>query len=188
MATQSNPHHLILGETKDFLTGKVIPDTYDEQYRQKIAKLLVNNCEFKKDKISNNVLFQINISNQKAILKIDFLVYFRKKTIMLIKFAPGSLITRRLSTVALSRIVEPYQIPIVVVTNGKDAEIINGRSGKVESSGLDHLPAKSKIINRFDAFDFKPIETNVIEKASRIVYACEVDGACPCDTDICRLE
>ena len=35
-------HHLILGELVDFISGKIIKDTHDERYRQKLAHLLVN--------------------------------------------------------------------------------------------------------------------------------------------------
>ena len=34
---------------------------------------------------------------------------------------------------------------------------------------------------------FKPISANRVEMESRIVYAYEVDGSCPCDDTICRL-
>ena len=34
-------HHLILGETVDYITGQTITDTHDERARQKIARFLV---------------------------------------------------------------------------------------------------------------------------------------------------
>ena len=100
----------------------------------------------------------------------------------MIKYAPGSLVTRRLSTLALSRIIKSYQIPIVVVTNGEDAEILEGDSGNVTSTGLDNLPVKN-----IEKFSFKPIKKTMFDQASRIVYACEIDGACPCDSDVCII-
>ena len=35
-------HHLILGELDDLITGESIKDTHDERYRQRIARLLVD--------------------------------------------------------------------------------------------------------------------------------------------------
>ena len=35
-------HHLILGETVDYITGNIVADTHDERYRQKIAHLLIH--------------------------------------------------------------------------------------------------------------------------------------------------
>ena len=152
MENLSNPHHLVLGELDDFLTGDRLPDTHDERYRQEIAKNIVITGQFKKQDIHANIPITIEAGKRKAILKVDFLVKFNGKTVVLIKYAPGSLVTRRLSTLALSRIVESYQIPFAIITNGEDAEIIDGASGKVILNGLENLPDK-KNIEETIAFD-----------------------------------
>ncbi|MBU1342841.1 MAG: type I restriction enzyme HsdR N-terminal domain-containing protein [Proteobacteria bacterium] len=188
MENQSNPHHLVLGKLSDFLTGCVLSDTHDERYRQKIAKKLVQNCKFKKTDILSNITIEVAAGKRKATLKVDFIITFQGKTVVLIKYAPGSLVTRRLSTIALSRILKPYQIPIVVITNGEDAEILDGNSGKVMATGLEKLPYKEDIEKNMASFLFKPIENIMFDQASRIAYACEVDGACPCDSDVCIIE
>lgn len=188
MENQSNPHHLVLGKLNDFLTGCVIADTLDERYRQKIAKMLVLDGRFDKNDIETNISLKVVAGNRKAVIKIDFLVQYKERTIALIKYAPGSLVTRRLSTLALSRIIEPYQIPIVVITNGEDAEILNGDSGKVVATGLENLPDKDHVKKNMASFLFKPIKKTLFDQASRIAYACEIDGACPCDSDICIIE
>jgi len=188
MDNQPNPHHLVLGELKDFLTGSVLTDTLDERYRQKIVEKLLLDCRFKKNDIKSNFTIEVVAGKNKASIKVDFLVQYQEKIIALIKYAPGSLVTRRLSTLALSRIIKPYQIPIVVVTNGEDAEILEGDSGKVTSSGLDNLPVKEDVRKNIEKFSFKPITKTIFDQASRIVYACEIDGACPCDSDVCIIE
>ncbi len=188
MSIQSNPHHLVLGELKDYLTGEILPDTYDERYRQKIAKRLVHECGYKKSDILNNIVFEVKAGEKNAKIKVDFLVKFRNKIVVLIKFGPGSIVSRRLPALALSRIIKSYQIPIVVVTNGEDAEVLDGYSGKVIAAGVDNLPHFDEIKTDGDFFLFEPIKQSVFDQASRIVYACEVDGACECDTDICILK
>jgi hypothetical protein len=188
MEIQSNPHHLVLGELDDFLTGSILPDTLDERYRQKIAKKLVFNGGFKKTDIERNIVIEVMAGEKKSTVKVDFLISLQKKVIMLIKFSPGSLVTRRLSTLGLSRIIKPYQIPIAVITNGEDAEIIDGNSGKVIATGFDNLPDKKTIKKDIASFLFKPINLRVLDQASRIVHACEVDDACPCDSDVCIIK
>ena len=188
MENESNPHHLVLGKLTDFLTGIILPDTLDERYRQKIAKSLVIDFRFQKKNIRNNISLEVIAGLKKAVIKIDFLVNGNEKTIALIKFAPGSIVTRRLSTLALSRIIKPYQIPIVVITNGEDAEILEGDSGKVISTGLKNLPDKKSVEKNISSFSFKPINEAMFDKASRIAYACEIDGACSCDSDICIMK
>ncbi len=188
MENKSNPHHLVLGKLKDFLTGGVLTDTLDERYRQKIAKKLVMEGKFGKNEIVSNTILEVVAGLKKAAIKIDFLVNVNEKTIALIKFAPGSIVTRRLSTLALSRIIKPYQIPIVVITNGEDAEILDGDSGKVISTGFKNLPDKKSVEKIISSFSFKLINEAIFDKASRIAYACEIDGACSCDSDICIIK
>ncbi len=188
MEEQPNPHHLVLGELNDFLTGKIIADTLDERFRQKIAKKLVYDCGFEKHEIKSNFKLEIRAGAKKALAKIDFLVEYRKKTIMMIKFAPGSLVTRRLASLALSRIIQPYQIPFAVITNGENAEIIDGYTGRVIAEGLDRLPDRNDVRAGLSGFSFDDIKKEVFNKASRIAYACEIDGACACDSDVCIIE
>ena len=106
---------------------------------------------------------------------------------MVIKYGPGSLVTRHRPVLAASRVVAPYQIPIAVATNGEDAEILAGSSSKVLSRGLNTIPSKTKLHGMADRFNFNliPAERAVME--SRILYCYEVDDSCPCDEDICRL-
>ncbi len=182
---ETNPHHLIMGELTDFLTGKIIPDTHDERYLQKLSKHLVNNLGYSKADLIKDQKLNITTGGRNAVLIVNFVVKFQDKVWMILKFAPGSLVTRRLSNLALSRVIAPYQIPFVVTTNGEDAEIINGITGKVSAQGLDHIPGKGKLLNMDAARFFQPVLPGVYEKASKIAFACEIDGACPCDTDRC---
>lgn len=181
-------HHLILGELTDYITGKRIPDTHDERYRQKISHLLVDTLGFDKKSIAKSEKYLIQANNKKAELKLDFLVTIEKKALMLIRYAPGSIVSRRQSTTAWSRIVRPYQIPVAVTTNGEDAEIIDGFTGNVITTGLNNIPPKSKldILQKNGTSDKLP--DKIRHMALRIIYAIDVDGSCSCDTDICRLD
>ncbi len=188
MTKSSNPHHLILGELKDFLSGKILPDTHDERYRQKILKILITKKHYKREHIYRNLKIQIGAGRKRASILVDFLIKFKNRKICLIKYAPGSLVTRRLSTLAISRTVVDYQIPYVVITNGDDAEVLDGDTGKVVDTGLLNIPSFQMTNEKFSRFLFQPIDAIKKEQALRIAYACEVDGACPCDTDICIIE
>ncbi len=188
MKPNANPHHLVLGELKDFLSGLVISDTHDERYRQKIVRMLVLENKFVKNDVLANINIEILTGGKKARVKIDFLISHQEKIVALIKYAPGSLVTRRLSTLALSRLIRPYQIPFVIITNGEDAEIMDGDSGKIIATGFKNIPNKEMIIKNWSSFSFKPIQDKIFDQASKIAFACEVDGACPCDSDVCILE
>jgi hypothetical protein len=182
-----NGHHLILGELDDFITGEPLKDTHDERYRQQLARLLVNRKGYLKKDIKPRQSLIAQAGNQKARIKVDFVIYLDGKACMIIKYGPGSIVTRRRPLLAISRVLESYQIPMAVVTNGVNAEIVEGASGHVVSQGLETIPSKAHLTDIVSGFYFAPIDADRAAMESRIVYCFEVDGSCPCDEDICKL-
>jgi len=180
-------HHLILGKLIDFITGETLEETHDERYRQEIARLLVEHKGYDKTDIQPRCDLIARADEKQAMVKIDFSVNLADKICMIIKYGPGSLVTRHRPALAASRLLAPYQIPVVVITNGEDADIVEGSSGKLISKGLDSIPAKPELIDRIAKERFNPISGEQAERESRIVYAFEVDGSCPCDDTVCRL-
>jgi len=170
--------YLVLGEIEDYITGKTIKDTHDERYRQKLARLLVDDKGYQKKDIKTGCEVHVKAGDKSAISIIDFMVTLSGKICMIIKYAPGSLVTRRRTVLAASRLAADYQVPFVVVTNGEDAEVIDGSTGNVISNGLDSIPSKSEIIKNTDDKDFKKISAKQVTMESRIIYALEVDGSC----------
>jgi hypothetical protein len=69
-----NGHHLILGELNDFITGEILKDTHDERYRQRLARLLVNRKGYLKSDIEPRKNLIVQAGENKAAIKIDFLV------------------------------------------------------------------------------------------------------------------
>lgn len=188
MIVNHNDHHLLLGELTDFLSGEVMADTHDERYRQKIARFLVDSRGYHKSQIQKSVDQIIHAGSKTARMKIDFLVSVQNRIGMIIKYNPGSIVTRRQSGIALSRIVAPYQIPVVVITNGETAEIVEGATGNVTGSAFDALPSRNELEVLVSTHIFEPVPEKIKDMASRIVHAFEIDDACPCDSDICRME
>ncbi len=171
-------HHLILGELEDFLSGKTVTDTHDERYRQKIARHLVVTLGFNKNDIEAGRELTIQTGGRTADVRIDFLVYQNNRVVMMIKYAPGSLVTRRLSTRALSRLVFDYQIPFAVITNGEDAELISAKTGEVAGQGLSAIPGPEHPMLKKVSDILDKVPRKMADQAAKIVIACEVDGSC----------
>ena len=182
-----NGHHLILGELTDFITGETLKDTHDERYRQKIARLLIRQLGYLAADIEPRKTLVARAGGKKAVLKIDFTITLAGKTCMVLQYGPGSLVTRRRAVLAVSRLIAPYQVPVAVITNGQDAEIINASSGKVTASGLKSIPSKSDLTRMAAGETFAPISEQRAEIESRILYCYEVDDRCECDDDVCHL-
>ncbi len=129
----------------------------------------------------------VRADGNKAMVFIDFVITLFSEVRMIIKYGPGSLVTRHRPAIAASRVCCPYQIPVVVVTNGEDADIFEGNSGKLISHNLENVPKKQKLVELTKDIQSRTISQKQVEMESRILYAFEVDDSCPCDDTICRL-
>ncbi len=180
-------HHLVLGQLTDIITGEKIEDSHDERYRQEIANILLAEKGYSKDDIKTRVELVAKAGELFALVKIDIAITLSGKISMIIKYSPGSIITRHRCTIAASRLLAPYQIPVVVVTNGIDADILDGSSAKVISKGFGSMPDKSELAKIRAKAVFKTITPKQIEMEARILYAFEIDDRCPCDDSVCIL-
>ena len=182
-----NGHQLVLGKLVDVITGETLKDTHDERHRQKIGRLLVNRKGYLKADIEPRKQLLVEADTKKAILKIDFVITLADRVCMVVKYGPGSLVTRRRAVLAVSRLIAPGQVPVAVITNGEDAEIMKGASGEIIAQGLDSIPKKPDLETIAASEAFMTISDKQAEMESRILYCFEVDDSCECDDDICRL-
>ncbi len=180
-------HHLILGKQLDYLTGETLADTHDERYRQALAKLLVEEKGYYKSDLVPRRKLIVTAGDKCAQVQIDFIVKIDDTIAMIVRYGPGSLVTRHRPAIAASRVLTAYQIPLVVVTNGLDADIIDGKTGSVLSKGLGTIPDRQSLLAHCRADAKEPISPERAESEQRILYAYDVDDSCPCDDSICRL-
>jgi hypothetical protein len=181
-------HHLILGKLSDLLTGEVLDDTLDERYRQAIARHLTERKGHAAADIEPRRELLLRAGPHQAVIRVDFVVRAAGRAAMVVRFGPGSIVSRERPALAVARLIAPYQVPVVVVTNGEDAEVLDGASGAVVGRGLDAIPDRRELLARVRDFDFPPIPPERAEMESRVAYCYDVDGACPCDDTICRLD
>lgn len=180
-----NDHHLIMGQLVDFLTGRTLDDTHDERYRQKIAQLLVTAKGYDKAQIRSGRVIELRAGPKRARVAVAFMVAVDGRTAMLIHYGPGSLTTRHRPALALARLAAPYQIPVVVVTNGEQADILNGRTGATVARGLADIPSFRRLRRMLAGHQWTAVSERRAEMEARIAMAYEVDDRCPCDTDVC---
>lgn len=180
-------HHLILGELTDRLTGETLPDTHDERFRQEIARFLVEERAFSPSEIRPRVMLTVRAGTRGGRVPVDFLVTAVGRAAMMVKYGPGSLVTRHRPAVAMARLVSDRPVPVVVVTNGEAADVLDGITGKLRGSGWDAIPDREALAHIAAEADATPLSSKRAEMEARIVYAYEIDGTCPCDTTVCRV-
>jgi len=180
-------HELVLGETTDFITGEKLVDTIDERARQKIARFLVEEKGFLKDEIRVRQQIRLQLDGETGAFRVDFLVRLEGKAFMVIIFGPGSLVSRERPAVAAARLIEKYEVPITVVTNGQGAEVLETKTGTVIAEGLENIPSRVEALERWGTLAFESLSEERLLKEKRILYAFEVLAERECNEFTCSL-
>ncbi|MBC8317581.1 MAG: type I restriction enzyme HsdR N-terminal domain-containing protein [Desulfobulbaceae bacterium] len=178
-------HHIVYGTCKDFVTGEIIVDTDDERYRQKLARYLVEEKGYEKKDIKIGEKIETLYNGQFVSSKMSMVLSSNGKRIVIIRYAPGSLVTRERSAIAAARVLdENYQIPLAVVTNGEDAELLDTYTGEILRRGLDGIPAYGEALALADKLGFAPFpDEKKRERELRILNAYDIEVCCaggPC--------
>ena len=130
----------------DFITGKEIPAIGAEANRQAVEKFFVKNKGFDLKNIEVCVDLRITVAGKPYASQIDMIVCVDGRRFMAIKCAAGSLGSREREIIAAARILDDYQIPFSVVSDGKTAIVLDTVSGKKVGNGLDAIPSKKEAV------------------------------------------
>jgi hypothetical protein len=182
-------HKRILGKITDFITGREITDTDDERYRQKIARFLVEERGYPREDIEVKRRIELDIEGKKVLSMVDFVVRVKGRSVMIVRYGPGSLVTRERPALASARVLEPYQVPVTVVTNGEDAEVIDTATSEVISTGIASIPSREVLLKRLEDTEFTPVSPGRREAEKRILSAYDwLEHSLECDDDWCAPE
>lgn len=173
-------HHLIYGTLHDCLTGEELMDTDDERIRQSLALMMIEEKGFTRDQIRGRATIETLFAKNFVRSTIELVVSLHEKETMILRYGPGSLVSRERAAVAAARVLnKEYRIPLAVVTNGKDAELIDVSSGEVIAYGMDGIPDSVKLGELFSQLDFlPPPDDDHREKELRILNAFDVERCC----------
>jgi len=173
-------HHIVYGTLQDFLTGEELPDTDDERYRQQLARFLVKEKGFGVDELLPRLTIETLFNDQLVKSVVELTVCIEDRRVMIIRYGPGSLVTRERPAIAAARILDPdYRIPFAVVTNLRDAELLETKTGKVLSTGMNSIPDRKKLVEMLDGLEFESFpDEQGREREARILNAFDVEVCC----------
>ena len=176
---ETSGHHIVYGELRDYLTGELLPDTDDERVCQELARHLVEELGYAKEELTPRLSIVTDYGNR-VVTTIDLTVSVEGRRMMILRFGPGSLVTREKAAVAAARLLEPaYRIPLAVVTNGRDAELLETAHGKVLATGMDCIPRREAALKLMRETVFKPFsDPEKREQAQRILNVFDLNICC----------
>ena len=154
----------------DYVTGRAIPNIGAEENRQAVEQFLVNAKGYSKDDIATDVKIEMMVAGQPYSSQVDLVVTVgpAKKRIMAFKCAAGSLGSREREIVAAARLLDNYQIPLAVVSDGKTAIVLDTIAGKKIGEGMDAIPAKDAVIKNLDSYRFAAFPSERLEREKLI--------------------
>jgi len=120
----------------DFVTGKQVPNIGAEENRQQVEHFLVETKGYSKDDIEVDADLVFTIEEEEIRSNVDLVVRVQGKRFMVLRCVPGSLGSRQRETLAAARLLDAYQIPFSVVTDGRNAELLNTVTGEAIDQGM----------------------------------------------------
>ena len=170
----------------DFLTGEEKPDTDMERLRQRVARFLVEEKGYEKSDIETHVIFETTVDNAKITVPIDYIVRLAGKRSILIKCYPTALVTREKLTLACARLLDSYQIPFTVITDGFVTEVLDTVTGKLLGEDLNKIPTKKELLQLLTLISFVPLPEEKKIKQKRILSAFDL-LKCPVSCKECSF-
>jgi hypothetical protein len=152
----------------DFVTGEKIPDVGAEANRQTVERYLVSEKGYTKEDIEVNAPLEMTIGDEPYRSSVDLVVSVHRKRYMAVKCAPGSLGSREREIVSAARLLDEYQIPLSVVSDGKTAIVLDTVSGKKIGEGLDAIPSKRALKERVKGLQLQPLAEKRLEREKLI--------------------
>lgn len=153
MVDISRPYTMIT----DFATGREVPNVGAEENRQAVERFLVEDKGYLKEDIEVDTDISITVSGEPYHSQVDLVVSpdGGETRFMVIKCVAGSLGSREREIVAAARLLDEYQIPCAVVSDGKTAIVLDSVTGKKTGEGLDAVPSKQEAVAILKSF--KPV-------------------------------
>ena len=173
-------HHMIYGHCTDYITGEKLVDTDDERYRQELARLMVEEKGFTKDELEPRLSVETLFNHIFVRSIIDLTVSCNGQRLFVLRYGPGSLVTREKPALAAARVLDrEYCIPLAVVTNGRDAELLETRTGKVLSTGMEAIPDRARAEELIMEYpSFAPLTGAKRERNLRVLNAFDLEACC----------
>ena len=150
MGKDSRPYTMIT----DYVTGREVPNVGAEENRQVVEKFLVEQKGYLKDDIQVDVDIAITVAGEPYRSQVDLVVSADggKTRFMVVKCAAGSLGSREREIVAAARLLDEYQIPFAVVSDGKTAVVLDTLTGKKIGDGLAAIPSRQEAAAKLKSF------------------------------------
>ncbi len=146
--------------------------------RRMVEYLLLEKKGYRADEVRKNVIFEVRLEKETLHSSVDFLVTVEGKKAMVIKCSSGSLSSRERQAVAAARLLGNPPVPIAVVADPENAEVLDVMTGKVTGEGFGAIPVRDQILKILPEKELKTLSPERLEKEKRILLAIDSIQCC----------
>ena len=152
------------------------------EIRDYVYHYLIEKKGYSPEDLHREIKYFIEFCNKNETVSMDIIINIGGRSIVSIKCSPASLESRERHIVSFSRIVEPYQIPLSIVTNGDAARMLDTITGGLIAERLSDMPSKEELEERLSRMEFKEYPKERLEREKKILFAFEGIKCCIIDT------
>ncbi len=164
----------------DYLSGEQIELTTYEDIRQAIARMLVEEKKYPVENIKSKYIIELDLEKDKYTIQIDFVIYHLGKPVLILAFCPGAVSTYITQYICLARIFPGSPVPYVIVTDSKDAALMDVKNKKEICRGYHCFPGWEELKTMAENAETFTIPEQRVEKEKRVAHAMFAlsDGCC----------
>jgi len=152
----------------------MIPEETRHNIREKVERFLREDKGYAPEDLELGQIVEVVIGEKRVAPVLDIVIRLRDKRLIAIKCAPGSVVSREMEVLSMARLLDSYQIPFSVATNGEEGELLDTVTGKVIGKGLEAIPSKAQALEWLERVDFKPLPEKKVEQAKRVLLASDL--------------
>lgn len=166
MSETSKPYEMI----KDFVTGRMIPNVGAEDHRQAVERFLVEEKGYAREDIEVDAPICFDVGGETYCSVVDLVVSpdGGKTRLMAVKCAAASLGSREREILAAARLLDDYQIPYCLVSDGRRVILLETVTGKHLGGSWDAVPDKDSAAELAERLERKPLPESRREKTKLI--------------------
>ena len=176
------------GMLTDYLTGQTIEETTYEEFRQALAKYLVEEKGYPKQGLKAKVPLIFTIDGEETGRHIDLVAYDDTGApLVLVIFCAGDVGSFERETVSCARLFPGGPVPIAVASDSIGASILDTRTGDCVATGVRAIPTWAEAQAKDAKTPREPLSDERRRKEERILHAYNGFLYGTCCSESCRI-
>jgi len=157
------------GMLTDYITGNEVPNIGAEENRQQVERFLIEKKGYDRGDIEVGADLRFSLHDEEVHSNVDLVVSVSGRRFMVLRCVPGSFVSRQRETLAAARLLDDYQVPFSVVTDGKDATLLDTITGEVLGQDMNAIPSKEEAVQEMKEMALQPFPQEKLER-ERIIF------------------